>query len=386
MSQQNVSEDLQQSVRDAEPAKPASTPSPVASENAEVITLEPLQKPRSTGKATKYHQLNQPQPDNDTSPLAPPAAVSKITPISTASDKLAEINERVSRILAPVHALEALRSSPSSMNNGFSTFQANINTTPQPLGLQVPNLDPMPARTGNQRGRGSRRRGNDIASGAITFASNVPGTLLTPPNYSSRGRDGMHGRGSGTGRGRGAARGGKRRRSEDDSGKTSDTDASENFTPLTQSRSGRKIIHTAPSTPIIKIEDNDAKASPLAAKGNGSANGKGSGKKRGGYRRTPGGASAVCKNCGRGHSPLANTIVFCDGCNTPWHQFCHDPPIGKDIVTIAEKEWFCSDCIVMKEERVRLQGKVAGQNLSMLEVRIAHSFLLLSTRAKTDPC
>ncbi|KAL4965125.1 uncharacterized protein BDV14DRAFT_173214 [Aspergillus stella-maris] len=52
----------------------------------------------------------------------------------------------------------------------------------------------------------------------------------------------------------------------------------------------------------------------------------------------------ICFYCQRGHSPPSNTIVFCDRCNRAWHQHCHDPPIGKDVVTIAEKEWICREC------------------------------------------
>ncbi|KAL4790751.1 hypothetical protein BDV19DRAFT_371829 [Aspergillus venezuelensis] len=52
----------------------------------------------------------------------------------------------------------------------------------------------------------------------------------------------------------------------------------------------------------------------------------------------------ICFYCQRGHSPPSNTIVFCDRCNRAWHQHCHNPPIGKDVVTIAEKEWICREC------------------------------------------
>ncbi|KAL4880052.1 hypothetical protein BJY04DRAFT_192308 [Aspergillus karnatakaensis] len=52
----------------------------------------------------------------------------------------------------------------------------------------------------------------------------------------------------------------------------------------------------------------------------------------------------TCKYCQRGHSPPSNAIVFCDGCNRPWHQRCHDPPIGNEVVTVKEKEWLCREC------------------------------------------
>lgn len=51
-----------------------------------------------------------------------------------------------------------------------------------------------------------------------------------------------------------------------------------------------------------------------------------------------------CTHCQRGHSPLTNTIVFCDHCNKAWHQLCHDPPIDNEVVTVKEKEWVCREC------------------------------------------
>ena len=286
---------------------------------------------------------------------------------STASERLAEINDQVNRILAPVHALEALKFTESSVESFISNPATATGSTPQAYSPQMPITDPTPIRTGGRRGRGPRRRGEQLASGTITLARPALETPVTPTSIRGRGQSSRRARASRGGRGKGPGRNGKRRRSDADGG-TSDSEASENFTLLEQSRSGRKIIHAAPLTPVIKIEDDEAKASPLSGKTSGSAGGRGSGKKRAMTRKTPGGAGAVCKNCGRGHSPLLNAIVFCDGCNTPWHQFCHEPPIGKDIVLIEEKAWYCSDCVVMKEERSRLRGKVAGQNLSMLEV------------------
>ncbi|KAL4736753.1 hypothetical protein BDV11DRAFT_193219 [Aspergillus similis] len=51
-----------------------------------------------------------------------------------------------------------------------------------------------------------------------------------------------------------------------------------------------------------------------------------------------------CCLCDRGHSPMSNTIVFCDRCNRAWHQHCHDPPIKSEVVAIREKEWLCREC------------------------------------------
>ncbi|KAG9244612.1 hypothetical protein BJ878DRAFT_420995 [Calycina marina] len=53
---------------------------------------------------------------------------------------------------------------------------------------------------------------------------------------------------------------------------------------------------------------------------------------------------ALCKRCGRGHSPDNNMIVFCDGCNGGWHQMCHDPPVSNEAVKDEDAPWFCLDC------------------------------------------
>ena len=67
-------------------------------------------------------------------------------------------------------------------------------------------------------------------------------------------------------------------------------------------------------------------------------------------RGNPGAKKAVvvdslfCKTCDRGHSPKSNLIVFCDGCNTPYHQLCHVPVIDNLLITLPDAEWFCATC------------------------------------------
>ena len=69
----------------------------------------------------------------------------------------------------------------------------------------------------------------------------------------------------------------------------------------------------------------------------------------------------MCKNCGRGHSPGSNAIVFCDGCNGAWHQFCHDPPIEGEVVRVEEREWVCGACEGGRREREREMGELEGR-------------------------
>lgn len=62
-------------------------------------------------------------------------------------------------------------------------------------------------------------------------------------------------------------------------------------------------------------------------------------------------------------------IVFCDSCNTPWHQYCHDPPIGKDVVDIPDKEWICKACKKAQGQAAfGLEGLIPGPDLLPHEV------------------
>lgn len=79
---------------------------------------------------------------------------------------------------------------------------------------------------------------------------------------------------------------------------------------------------------------------------------------------------ALCKRCGRGHSPQSNMIVFCDGCNLGWHQMCHDPVVSEEAVKDESSPWFCSDCTRKKgiksktpesAKAVSWQGKSADE-------------------------
>jgi hypothetical protein len=62
-------------------------------------------------------------------------------------------------------------------------------------------------------------------------------------------------------------------------------------------------------------------------------------------------------------------IVYCDGCNTPYHQYCHDPPIDKEVIQIPDMEWFCKECKKSQELAMYgLDGLVPGPDLLADEV------------------
>lgn len=137
----------------------------------------------------------------------------------------------------------------------------------------------------------------------------------------------------------------KRKRAKDESesevsdvmsglGGDSDFDDAGSVTHLpTQTLSGRKVVKPT-------------QFSPAAVEG--------TSRKRGGYKRTGRSVDqALCKRCGRGHSPASNMIVFCDGCNLGWHQMCHDPMVSDELVKDESKEWFCNDCTAKREKAAK---------------------------------
>lgn len=81
------------------------------------------------------------------------------------------------------------------------------------------------------------------------------------------------------------------------------------------------------------------------------------GKRKPGFRKKE--ANIVCVHCGRGNSPGSNQIVFCDGCNTTWHQKCSDPPIPDEVIEVRDKEWFCTKCKPVRRPSTKAQSSQA---------------------------
>ncbi|KAL8771786.1 MAG: hypothetical protein Q9194_004800 [Teloschistes cf. exilis] len=53
----------------------------------------------------------------------------------------------------------------------------------------------------------------------------------------------------------------------------------------------------------------------------------------------------VCKLCEKPDSRVGNQIVYCDRCNTPYHQACHRPPIPEHVIEVESAEWICAECL-----------------------------------------
>lgn len=302
--------------------------------------------------------------------------LSQLTSMNTASTPAipltAPANTTLTGVLVPIDPAGIIHNSPSWQAARNSVLRQMVTSQDLPVPATLPRAK---TKTGGRRGRGGRR------TLVKPDEREIVGDALNSSQSAGK-ADGGVGRGKGRGRGRGGGRprihrmgsglgrGTKRKRGqseEEERAGMDDTDDSETFTPLpTQSRSGRRIFKASTFSPIaIDLEATTGTQTRIPNDLSGPAEGGKKGRKR--YRK-PGEAS-VCKNCGRGHSPRGNMIVFCDGCNTPWHQHCHDPPITAEVVRVEEKEWFCGDCEVLREEKVQLEGRVSAEGMSLAEVR-----------------
>ncbi|RDW89281.1 hypothetical protein BP6252_01313 [Coleophoma cylindrospora] len=176
-------------------------------------------------------------------------------------------------------------------------------------------------------------------TGASRNASGAPSPYTTPyakkdaTAGTSAGGIGSNGRGK---RSRAPKAGTKRKRRKSESvspeesdmpdlDDESDSDGSGSLNMPRMTQSGRQIVKPAAFVPSASS---------------------GSARKRGPSKRTQEekNEQALCKRCGRGHSPQSNMIVFCDGCNLPWHQMCHDPIISDEAVRDETADWYCADC------------------------------------------
>lgn len=223
--------------------------------------------------------------------------------------------------------------------------------TPQPANVSTP------TRGGSASARGSRSS-NKRVSFPIVGADTPTAMTDATPTSAPRGRPPGRPRGSrargparGTTRASRGGRGGKRKRADDDDDGGASSD-SETYAPTT-TKSGRSV-----QKPTTFVPPPQPSPPPMPSY-----------KKKRTYRRNP--ESAVCKICLRGVSPASNMIVFCDGCNVPYHRYCHQPPIDQSVIDEVDKEWYCKQC-----ERERIQpvpeshvvGFVAAESASAEEV------------------
>ncbi|KAL9582730.1 MAG: hypothetical protein Q9212_003130 [Teloschistes hypoglaucus] len=343
------------------------------------------------------------------SALAPPSFITP--PINPAIARV--INENTSSYAPIINPLTGDVLQQTMPSNPMNLAPQQQYTTPPSRPVRG-----VRSGTGRARGRGTgsgtrkpRIKKEAPDPGDISVTNNTPNTATSATRGRGRGRGGT--RGNRGGRPRGSRAGassslGIKRKRQQDEDEKDDSDVSEIITPLpTQSRSGRKISQAQNFSPVvIDLEGKFskplasasasasasaaaaaaaiiAKATPTtAAKADPTSTaatatpstlaptGSRSVVKKPRRTARTSAESSVCKNCTRGHSPASNMIVFCDGCNAPYHQHCHDPPIPPQIIAIESSEWFCADCTVLHEERGYVDGKVrAADTLGVVEKR-----------------
>ena len=225
---------------------------------------------------------------------------------------------------------------------------------------------------------GNRQRAGAAGRTSVGGSAIAPRPATTPTSSAAGSASGGKGRGSGRGRG-GARAGIKRKRMKSESlseeeesdamsklGGDSDSDDAESVTELPKiTQSGRHIVKPAPFVPAVS-EPNTRKRAPS--------------------KRAQ--EQALCKRCGRGHSPQKNMIVFCDGCNLGWHQMCHDPIVSDEMVNDETAPWYCAEC--SKKEGIKPASSdpkgVSWQGHSAEEVRqsIAPKHTPLLTEPDTE--
>ncbi|OBT63668.1 hypothetical protein VE03_06138 [Pseudogymnoascus sp. 23342-1-I1] len=191
----------------------------------------------------------------------------------------------------------------------------------------------------------------------MEFAASTP-PPRRPPKAPRTGSASGKGSAAGTPVGRkGVAKSRKRKRAKDETDESAgeseemsdlgDEDESDDSASVTafpsMTQSGRKVVKPTQFVPEVS-------AAPS--------------RKRSAQNRRPGRSveNALCKRCGRGHSPTNNMIVFCDGCNIGWHQMCHDPVITEEVVKDETTEWFCVDCTAKRDKRKGERAKTSTPN------------------------
>ncbi|KAF2262591.1 hypothetical protein CC78DRAFT_569616 [Lojkania enalia] len=283
-------------------------------------------------------QLGGSTPPSSTRPISVPTSISLQSPAFSSQNGAAPHFSQFSASTTEI--LERLRANAGNAA-GTPAFEAKKAEVLQSYVTsdKLPTPPPI-ANSGRRGGRSGVRATPSALKTEISGATPSPTTAATPSSARGSGR--------GRGRGRGGSRGGKRKRA-DSMESDNDSDISSSYTPLpTRTKSGRSVNKPVTFVPTL----------PEPAPGV---------KRR---RSTKTILLAQCKVCHRGTDPGNNRIVFCDVCSTAYHQYCHNPPIENEVVTVLEKEWLCGPCERSKRSVIEgTQGLTTGEGLTIEQKR-----------------
>nr|POE89809.1 swm histone demethylase complex subunit phf1 [Quercus suber] len=247
----------------------------------------------------------------------------------TSTNPVFQLSEQTTSVL------DRIRANGGQAANATLAFEAAKEQMMRTMATTDKIPTPSPSGVTTRGGKAGRSgKGPKRASLAGDGVDNAE-TASQSPSTRGRGRGRPPGKARGS-RGRAGGKNGTKKREDREDDDDDDSDSSEVYTPAaTQTKSGRAIqkptVFVPPPPPSPAVNH----------------------KRKRTYRRNP--ESAVCKVCLRGTSPTSNMIVFCDGCNTPYHRYCHHPPIDQSVVDQLDKEWYCRPC---EKERNLLASEV----------------------------
>ena len=282
-----------------------------------------------------------------------------VIPSSAASTTTQPIPPTVngSTAIPPSTAPTTTQSITPTMNGSTVIPQSAAPTTAQPI-------RPAVNGSGNQDGMGSRPKAatavpnaakkpnaplasTAAAPAAAPLVTNVPNVPSAPIRKATatavpklKRKTLSTPRGSGTGAKRSRKRKSGKFDDDDDVIRAGDSSTDESDEPAlitTMTKSGRQVNRP---TAFVPPPPQEAPESPTTTNQETQEPQR---KKRRMYRKGREN-NVTCTHCWRAHSPASNTIVFCDECNGAWHQFCHDPPIGNEVIIVKEAQWFCREC------------------------------------------
>ncbi|GAB7366420.1 hypothetical protein MBLNU230_g8217t1 [Neophaeotheca triangularis] len=316
--------DAQESADMAKPDGQLATSDPIpntAPPSTSVLSDAPTSEP--TGPSTESQDINPGAASADDT-----IQVSKRYPAASAQPLNASGHSHPPNNALGIAATE-WEAARAKVMDGMATTQSF-----EQASQQVPDTPRDIPKPKNRGGR-PRKRASLLTHGAPSTPATSATTSAVTPVSTGRARGVGRGRGGGRPRKRGGptatGRGGKRKRADDDENASvspdhSDDSSDEVVETTIQTKSGRAV--QKPTSFVPPPNPSPSTDKPV--------------KRRRAYHRNP--QSALCKVCLRGTSPESNMIVFCDGCNTPWHQYCHFPPILKAVVQQVDAEWFCRQC------------------------------------------
>lgn len=255
---------------------------------------------------------------------------------------LKRINSGVSSSLS----LSALSGTPP----GFEDMRRNVLSTMKTThNMEIPTTP-----IGNNRGKTARANAN---AGFSRFSASDSRTSATPTGSTA---GGTSGKGKAAAKPKGRA-GVKRKRAKEEEETSEEEDESDS----NMSRLGgdSEDDESEVETTLPKITQSGRqvnKPAQFVPEAYGTST-----KRRAPSRRSQ--EQALCKRCGRGHSPQNNMIVFCDGCNLGWHQMCHDPSIHDDTVKDEAAPWYCADCTRRKGIKAPPPAASYAQTMSIAQ-------------------